>query len=250
MTILQLSPDSSAMVRSAAAIVLYLHISVGSVGLLSGVGALILRKGSRLHRVTGKIFVISMMIMSAVGAGVAPFLPNPEWASVLAGVLTFYLVETAWTAVKRKPGAVGLFDVVALLASMSIAVASVLCIVIASNSMTGTLNGQPRQAFFLFLFLGSIAALGDLKRLLRRGVDAHSAERIARHLWRMCAALFIATASLFLGQQQVFPAALRAYLFVPVALVIAALVFWLGRVCFSATYKPQCNASNLQARSR
>jgi hypothetical protein len=45
-----------------------------------------------------------MLIMSAIGAAVSPFLPRPEWIDVVAGVLTFYLVATAWATVKRRAG--------------------------------------------------------------------------------------------------------------------------------------------------
>lgn len=250
MSILQINPASSPFVHVAAKLVLYLHIGAGSIGLLSGAAAFIFRKGSRLHRIAGKVFVVSMMIMSAIGASVAPFLPVPERASMLAGVLTFYLVLTAWTAVNRKPGTVGAFDAGMLMVSLCITAAGALFIWLAANSPTGTLDGQPRQAFFLFLILGGIGVLGDLRLIIRKGV--FGAERIARHLWRMGAALFIATSSLFLGQPQVFAASLRAYLFVPVALVVAVLVFWLGRVSFDAACKRprrQRTFSNLQSES-
>ena len=49
------------------------------------------------------------------------------------------------------------------------------------------------------LFLGSVAVLaaaGDVRMLVRGGV--FGAQRVARHLWRMCFGLFIATGS-FLG---------------------------------------------------
>src|ERR1022692_5020033 len=54
-----------------------------------------------------------------------------------------------------------------------------------------------------------------------------SAERIVRHLWRMCFGFFIATGSFFLGQQQVFPAWLRgsSVLFIPALLPLVLLIF-------------------------
>jgi uncharacterized membrane protein len=231
-TILHINPESSALVHAAAALVLYLHIGAGSAGLLSGAAALLFRKGSRLHRMAGNVFVVSMLTMSAIGACVAPFLPVPERASVLAGITTFYLVYTAWVAVRRKAGSAGLFNAAMLLASLSITAAAATFIRMASHSPTGKLDGQPREAFYLFLFIGAIAAAGDLRLVLRPGIGG--APRIARHLWRMCAALFIAAGSLFLGQQQVFPAALRgsAWLFGPELLIIALLLFWLCRVFF------------------
>ena len=57
-------------------------------------------------------------------------------------------------------------------------------------------------------------------------------ERLARHLWRMCTALFVAAGSLFLGQPKVFPPSIRhsPWLLAPEILILAALVYWMIRV--------------------
>jgi hypothetical protein len=74
---------------------------------------------------------------------------------------------------------------------------------------------------------------------MMRAGGLQGAPRIARHLWRMCFALYIATASFFLGQSQVFPKAVRSsgLLPVPVLLVIGIMLFWLARVRFSPRYR-------------
>ncbi len=75
-----------------------------------------------------------------------------------------------------------------------------------------------------------LAALGDLRLLMGRVLQG--ANRIARHLWRMCLAMFIATGSFFLGQAKVFPDALRkpALLAIPVLLVLLLMLYWWVRV--------------------
>ena len=57
-------------------------------------------------------------------------------------------------------------------------------------------------------------------------------QRIARHLWRMCFAFFIATGSFFLGQQDVLPQAVRGspILFVLAFVPFALMLFWLARL--------------------
>jgi uncharacterized membrane protein len=234
MPVLHINPDSSILVHAAAAALLYLHVGAGSVGLLSGTAAAIVRKGSDLHRMTGKIFVVSMLLMSGIGACVAPFLPTPERASVVAGVLTFYLVLSSWAAVKRKPGQVGRFDYGLLLVSLGISAAGAYFLWLASRSPNGELDGQPGAAFVMFVVVGGLAALGDLRLILKRGVTG--ATRLARHLWRMSVALFIAANSLFLGQQQVFPKAVRSsgLLFMPALLILALLAYWLCHVGYGA----------------
>jgi amino acid permease len=89
----------------------------------------------------------------------------------------------------------------------------------------------------MILFLGSVvllAAAGDLRMLMRGGVFGR--QRIARHLWRMCFGLFIATGS-FLAQRRVL-----AFLGGPKIMLLAALplilmIFWLIRVRFKNAYK-------------
>ena len=237
MSVLEVSQNSPALVHAAAAAVLYLHIGAGCISLLSGAAALAFRKGSRLHRVAGRVFVVSMLIMTGIGAAVASFLPVPERATMLAGVATFYLVYTAWAVVRRKPGSFGPFDVVMPIVSVGIAAAAALFIWMASNSPNGKLDAEPPQAFYIFLIIGTLAAIGDLRLVLRRGIAGK--QRIARHLWRMCVAFFIAAGSLFLGQQQVFPASVRGspWFFVPELVILVLLVFWLCRVMLSAAYK-------------
>jgi uncharacterized membrane protein len=234
MTTLYIDPASPLLVHAAAAAVLYLHIGAGSVGLLSGAAAFVFREGSARHRLAGKVFAVAMMTMSGIGACVAPFLPHPERASVVAGVLTFYLVLTSWTAVKRKPGQVGPFDYAMLLTSLGVTGAGAFFCWLAAQSASGTLDGQPGAAFVLFALIGGVAAVGDLRLILQRGVTG--ATRLARHLWRMSVALFIAANSLFLGQAQVFPQALRGsgLLNVPALLILALLAYWLGHVGLSA----------------
>src|SRR5882724_11385583 len=80
--------------------VLIVHIGAGVVGVLSGFLALLVRKGSRLHRRVGVVFVMSMLSMSAAGAYVA--LTKSQPTNVMAGTFTFYLVATAWLTVTRK----------------------------------------------------------------------------------------------------------------------------------------------------
>ncbi|MFT4927814.1 MAG: uncharacterized membrane protein YjfL (UPF0719 family) [Phenylobacterium sp.] len=53
-------------------------------------------------------------------------------------------------------------------------------------------------------------------------------------------ALFMATASFFVGQAQIFPDAVRHsnVLFAPVLAVLLLMVYWLFRVLFTNLYRP------------
>ncbi len=209
-------------------LVLTLHIAAGSIGIGSGFTALLARKGGRLHRRAGTIFFVSMLAMSAIGAGMAA--RRPDRISTVAGVLTFYLVATAWVTVRRAENRVGRFETIALLTASGIAIAGATIGVIGASSASGRVDGLPYQPAIGFAVIAAIAAFSDL-RMIRRGGIA-GAPRIARHLWRMCVALLIATLSFFLGQQKVMPAFMRGspLLFIPEMAVLVLMIFWLFRV--------------------
>jgi hypothetical protein len=235
MTVLQLAPDTPAYLRTTADIVLILHIGGGSLGIVSGFAALAFAKGSPAHRAAGNIFFVSMLTMAAIGAVVSPMLNDR--VSTVAGILTFYLVATAWATVMRREGIIGRFEIVAFVFAIGVAVTGVIFSYLASLEPSGTLDGQPPQAIYIFIIVGSIAAAGDIHMIMRRGISG--AQRIARHLWRMCFALFIAAGSFFLGQQQVFPKEWRGsfVLFVPELLIIGLMIFWLLRTYFTRAFR-------------
>ena len=145
------------------------------------------------------------------------------------------LVLSSWTAVKHKPGQIGALDYGLLVTSLSITSAGVYFFGLASQDPRGMLDGQPGLAFVMFIIIGSLAAVGDLRLILNRGVTG--AARLARHLWRMTVALFIAANALFLGQPQVFPKAVQksGLLGVPALLILGLLLYWLGHVAWGRT---------------
>jgi len=96
-------------------------------------------------------------------------------------------------------------------------------------SAGGKRNGMPAFPFFMFGVVGLLASASDL-RILRSG-SLKGASRLARHLWRMCFALFIAALSFFIGQSKVFPKPVRSFplLALPVLAVLLTMFYWLWR---------------------
>jgi uncharacterized membrane protein len=215
-----------------------LHVIAGLFGLVSGALALFALKGATLHRKSGMVFVYTMLFMSASGAVMAAL--KPQRLSVVAGALTFYLVATGLLTVRRPAASFEWMDVGAMLVGLATAIAGVAFGLQALNSGTGTLDGLPAASGFVFGAVALLATLGDLRMLRARGLQG--APRIARHLWRMCFALFIATASFFLGQPRLFPKPLRdsGVLAIPVLLVLLTMFYWLARVSFTGRRARAC----------
>ena len=231
---LPVGPDSPFLVQAGAALLLFAHIGGGGVAILSGMSALLLRKGGRAHGLAGNIFFGAMLVMAAVGALVSPFLVSrqgdPKLLDSLAGCFTLYLVTTSWLTVRRRAGTIGRAEVVAFIVAVLLAAASFLFAVIAARSPSGGYGGFPPAGFCVLGSIIALAAALDARVIKRGGISG--VPRVARHLWRMCLALFIATGSFFLGQQRVMPEAVRGS---PILLLLGLaplgfMLFWLVRV--------------------
>lgn len=228
MNTLQVAADSPWPVHAAAATILFLHIGGGTVAMIFGTIAVAVRKGGRAHILAGNVFFVSMLVMASIGAFVAPFLVtaqgNPKLFDSAAGFFTCYLVVTSWLTVRRKAGTIGRAEVAAFLFAAVLAAA----IILLGARTTGNAGG-----YYALGGLVALAAALDLRIIRNRGISG--GPRIARHLWRMCLALFIAVGSFFLGQQRQMPEFVQGspWLSVPPLAVLAMMVFWLLKLRFA-----------------
>ena len=210
----------------------WIHVASGMVALLSGAVAVAAQKGGNWHVKAGVWFCVSMFVLGVTAAILSPFKTPPD--SPVGGMMVCYFVATAWLAARRHNGTPGRFE--------KIACASVLVIAFAIIGHGFEVAFAPRGFFVappgasVLFALGGLcllAGLGDLRFILRGKLS--TTQRITRHLWRMCFALFIATGSFFLGQQKVMPQAVHGS---PILLVLAVapfavMLFWLVRVRFT-----------------
>lgn len=205
---------------------LILHIGAAGAGLLAGGGALVFRKGRHLHQVAGTTFFLAMLTMSVTGFWLA--LVAPARISAVVAALTFYLVATSWATVRRRPCVTGRFEVGALVMVLGIVASCLLVAWVGADSPRGRIDGLPYQPIFAFMAIAALAAIGDARAISRGGVSGPS--RLARHLWRMCAALIIASLA-FVAQPKAIPPALRGepLMFLPILAVFVTMIFWLVR---------------------
>lgn len=205
---------------------LWIHIASGLVALGAGAVAVAVRKGGARHGAAGRWFFVSMLVLGLTASLLSPFKNPPD--SPLGGIVVCYFVGTAWAAARRREDA-GWFEKTACAVGLVLAFA-LLSAAFQEMAAPGTYPAMKAKAA---IFLGGVcllAGLGDLRLLFRRSLP--EGQRVARHLWRMCFAFFIATGSFFLGQQHLLPRFPgKASLMLTLAVApLALLVFWLARL--------------------
>ena len=227
--------------------ILLAHICAGILGLLSGAAAISFRKGSRGHVLAGKVFVVSMLTMAAGAVYLAIVRHQPN--NLGGGILTFYLIGTAWLTARRRDGQTSRLDWVALLIPLTLGILTWISGVEKMRAPGPPEDGVPAGMHFFMGSVALLAATGDVRMLV--GSPVSGPRRIARHLWRMCFGLFIAAGSFFLGPSnrplrllnsvgvgRHLPPAIFStglYLFLSI-LPLILLTFWLIRVRFGNAY--------------
>jgi uncharacterized membrane protein len=211
-----------------------IHVIAGLLALLAGFVALFSRKGRYLHRRSGLVFVGAMLVMLTIAAVISQFF-NPNRGNVMIALLTAYLIVTALLTVTRRVDQVrGVTTALAVLASV-LAIRYLALGVEGMQSPTRTIDKIPFQPFFVFGAISLAASAMDVRMLVKGSIQG--AQRLIRHLGRMTFALWIATASFFLGQAKVIPEPVRKFwlLAIPVLVVLLMLLYWLGRVATKKT---------------
>ena len=210
-----------------------LHVVAGATAITAGAGAVWVMKGSLRHRQLGIIFAIALILTIAIAIYLAAFVPPlssraaPPQASISVALLTGYLVATAWSTVRQKPSRIGRVDYATSAFGALIALGLSIF-----GAISATRLASPRASipYFVFAAFAAFATALDVRMILRGGLSA--SQRIARHLWRMCAAWFFACAFFFIGQQKVMPTWLRGSPLLLLAAVVPLLVMacWLLRI--------------------
>jgi uncharacterized membrane protein len=211
---------------------LSIHIAAGGLAMVLGAVALSVKKGGTLHRRGGLLFVCSMLVLGTTAA-LLGFRKSPTDGNVFGGLMTVYFVGTALATVRPASAWTRRTNVAALTVAVGLALVDIAGGVKAFNSPRGLLNGVPFVMHFFIAGVMILAATGDV-RIVRFG-GPRGGPRLARHLWRMCFALFIAAGSFFSIRERVAKilpepfttAPMRA---LPIILVFGAMFYWLWRV--------------------
>jgi hypothetical protein len=212
-------------------IILPVHIITASLGLVAGFVALYAAKGAPVHRKFGMVFVCAMLTMTSTGIVIAAVRGAAPALNIPAGLITAYLVTAGLTTLRPSTVRSPWLDRGGMLVAFGVGLT---CLAFGLEAVAngGTRQGMPAFPFFLFGFAGVFGTVGDLRRMRSGALSGPS--RMARHLWRMSFALFIAALSFFIGQADVIPKPIRIMplLAIPPFLVLGTMLYWLRRVRF------------------
>ena len=206
-------------------LVLAFHVATGLIALLAGFVAIAVRKGGTWHRRSGIVFVYAMIATGITAVGIAVYEGKPA-----GGVVIIYFVVTAWTAVKPLSAAIRRVHVALMVLAFALAAGEYVRGFTALGQPGKQIEGVPAGMMFFMATIVLLAAVGDARMTRAGGIQG--TRRVARHLWRMSFALFIASGSFFLGQMKFIPEPVRI---VPVIVALAVsplvvLLYWMWRV--------------------
>jgi hypothetical protein len=207
---------------------LLVHVGAGMVGLVTGFIAVSVAKGEWLHRKSGMMFVYAMVTMGVMASGIAAY--EQKMTTIIGGPFTAYLVFTALTAVRplaHEPRRLAPW-------LMALAFAMALFNIVLGIEALGrpgmSMDGVPAPMIFFLASVAVMAGVGDWRMIRAGGI--RGTKRIARHLWRMCFGLFIASGSFFFGQTRFLPKPMRipALVAIPALAPLVILIYWMWRV--------------------
>jgi hypothetical protein len=217
-------------------LLLPIHIAAGGLAIVLGAVALVVKKGGTIHRRSGLLFVYAMLVMG-FSASILALRNGPPDGNLAAGLMTAYFVGTALTTVRPVSPWTRRINAAALTVVVGLALASIVGGVKAFNSPLLSPGGVPSRTIgVMSFFLATVmilAAAGDV-RILRSGMP-RGGPRLARHLWRMCFALFIAAGSFFSIRERVArilpePFTSGPMRALPILLIFGVMFYWLWRV--------------------
>ena len=237
------SPEQSLLLQAASALPYAVHVAGGTVALVSGTIAILARKGGFLHRQSGKVFFVSMLVMAAAAVYLGLAIQG-QLVNAIIGTMVLYLVYTGWLAVWRPAGNTGGSEKIALAVILCMCVPFAILSVQLATGMAPlfhskmALKGPVLIAIYVFTMVMVIAAVSDMFVIFAGGISG--APRIARHLWRMGLGLTLATGSAFTnGLPRLIPMGQLGHsdlMVLPQFVPLFLMLFWLIRVRFTRWY--------------
>ncbi|MGB6150954.1 MAG: hypothetical protein WBG48_03090 [Pricia sp.] len=164
---------------------IYIHAFLGGVGLVTGIGSIVVKKGGRSHKKMGKLFSIGMIGSSLISLPIACMPGHKSLFLFVIGVFTIYLVlvgNRSLTFKSRKKQKATPLD---LGISMGMLLFSTAMLV---YGIYGLIYGLANNIlFFTFGFFGMLLTVRDFMFYKKYGTSSN--EWLLNHITKMLAAL-------------------------------------------------------------
>lgn len=207
---------------------LVLHIAAGTVGIMAGFAAILLKKGQQLHKRIGWTFLLAMLVLGTSGIIIALAKNIP--LSMLNGGLVCYLVLSSFITIRAQTSSRSIINRPLFGFGLLLVAGYSYYFYLAVRISPEQIGGFGPGAFAVFGLITFYALCEDVYFMLCNNMSRKVV--LIRHLWRMLFPLFMATAAVFLGQAKLFPAILaqNGTLFIPVVFVLLSLFYWVVKV--------------------
>ena len=174
-------------------ILIYIHAFFGGLGLITGLGSIIVKKGSIPHKNMGKLFSIGMIVSSLISMPIA-WMPNHENLFLfLIGLFTIYLVVSGNQILTFKSKNKQVAEPIDKIISGSMLILSVFMILF---GVYGLVKGN--SAYSLFVFFGGFGLSLTLRDFIfyKRYTNTNNAW-LSNHIGKMIGA-YIASVTAFI----------------------------------------------------
>ncbi|MFI1773640.1 hypothetical protein [Thalassobellus citreus] len=174
-------------------ILIYIHAFFGGLGLVTGIGSVIVKKGSKPHKKMGKLFSIGMVISSLISMPIS-WLPNHENIFLfLIGLFTIYLVISGNQILTFKSKRKKIAKPIDKIISGSMLTISILMILFGTH---GIIKGN--STYLLFVFFGGFGLSLTIRDFIfYKNVEKTKNGWLSNHIGKMIGA-FIASITAFI----------------------------------------------------
>jgi uncharacterized membrane protein len=202
---------------------LILHITGGALGLICGTINLLRRKGDKLHRLAGKIFVNAMLL--AGFSAIALSILNPNYFLTIVGVFTLYMIGTGYRYILLRLRDIDNDPkVLDRLLTYGMGLAGVLFVALGTKALTdGNTFGI---VYIVFGLIGLLFVRTDL--INYRGQSKERNYWLLAHLQRMTGGYIAALTAFLVVNSDSLPSFIPsiAYWLLPTAVLTPLIVRW------------------------
>jgi hypothetical protein len=204
-------------------ILLIIHITAGSLALLSAFAAMACAKGGQGHKLAGKFFIISMTIVFATAIPLSLLIKS--LFLFLIALFSYYLAFTGWRYAKNRTGVTARIDWIA---------SSIMLLIAITMAIHGIQQYIQQNSLGIVLIVfgiaGSRTALIDIYGYKNK--TAIGKTRIAKHLRGMLGATIAALTAFTVTNTHLEP---QLLLWLGPTIVFTPVIIWWDRKVMKTT---------------